>query len=556
VEDGLVSPKVLGVHIGSNDACNADLERICAKVADARAAIQALDSPCAEVTLQRLCLNVSKASYLLRCQGDRLNDQALQRFDSGMASGLESALWGSLPDDSWHQATLSVDAGGLGMREAHALALPAFLASRAVARPQVAEMAAHCEAAGVCAASLCMRVYDERTEAALARWLATVPAPDHAEVHSVLADAREQSGARWQSWCNGAAASFVIGGADGEGAAAGGGLIADAGTADPEHPRSAVRGGALQVQYLLTRILDRGVASGLAAQFEAQERWGDPERLSDLSHPEASHDWLWAVDPHKGRPLEADEFVMAARLRLGCGGPDDASLCSNCGVAMLGISGEHGLLCAKGESTRGHNCVRDELHSMAKSVDSCAEVEPEGLIPSHPRHRPADVLTSAFHGRLAAVDVGVICPSAAGSGSDCVVTMEQRKRERLAPFRQEMEAGGVEYHPFAVSCWGRLHPSADQMLITLSKRLVRRDGSSTQRAILLRLRCRIATEIMRRAAKMILCCMPSGIGVEEPPAFQADGDISVESSLRAGHPGHCRLPPLYPAPSCGIGCST
>ena len=226
-------------------------------------------------------------------------------------------------------------------------------------------------------------------------------------------------------------------------------------TADPEHPRSGVRGGALRAQYLLTRILDRGIANGLASQCEVQERWGDLARLSDLSHPDASHEWLWAVDPHKGKPLEADEFVMSVRLRLGCGGPDDATICGNCGVAMLGTSGEHGLLCAKGESTRGHNCVRDELFHMARSVDTCAETEPEGLLASHPRHRPADVLTSAFHGRLAAVDVGVICPSAAGSGSDCVATMEQRKRDRLAPFRQEMEAEGVEYHPFAVSCWGR-----------------------------------------------------------------------------------------------------
>ena len=204
-----------------------------------------------------------------------------------------------------------------------------------------------------------------------------------------------------------------------------GGVVGDAGTEDAEHPRSAGRGGALRVQQLLCRIADRCEAVGLVHQFTTQERWSDLHRLSDLAHKDANHDWLWSAHPHKGKPLEAHEYVVAVRLRLGCGGPDDPG---NCGVAVIGSNGEHGLLCAKGESVRGHNHVRDELHSMARAVDSSAETEPEGLIPSHPRLRPADVLTGAFHlGRLAAVDVGVICPSAVGAGLDCVATMEQRK---------------------------------------------------------------------------------------------------------------------------------
>ena len=197
--------------------------------------------------------------------------------------------------------------------------------------------------------------------------------------------------------------------------------------------------------------------------------------------------------------------------------------------------------------------MRDELHSMAKAVDSTAETEPEGLIPSHPRHRPADVLTGAFHnGRLAAVDVGVICPSAAGAGLDCVVSMEERKRDRIAPFRQEMQAQGVDYHPFVISCWGRLHPAAEQMLVTVSQRMARRDGSTTQRAILTRLRSRITMEIVRRASKMVLCCMPPCSVTEDDIAPQRDeAPPGLAASLRAGHPGQCRLPPLYPAPPCG-----
>ena len=395
-----------------------------------------------------------------------------------------------------------------------------------------------------------MQAYDERTQAALARWLAVVPAAQHPEVRCVLDDAQEQARLRWAAWCTGTASPPAITGSS-EQAGAAGGLISDVGTADPEHPRSAVRGGALLVQHLLCRVLDRCGSEGLVAKYRAEERWSDINRLSDLSDKNASHEWLWAADPHKGKPLEAAEFVSAVRLRLGCGGPDEASICGNCGVAILGSNGEHGLLCAKGESTRGHNCVRDVLHSMAKSIDSSAETEPEGLIPSHPRLRPADILTGAFHnGRLAAVDVGVICPSASGAGLDCVVSMHERKHDRIAPFKDEMEAQGVDYHPFAISCWGQLHPAAEQMLLTASRRMARRDGTTDQRAILIRLRSRIATEIMRRAARMVLGCMPKCSGSEDDAAMQhpVEAAPSTEASLRAGHPGLCRLPPLYPPP--------
>ena len=113
----------------------------------------------------------------------------------------------------------------------------------------------------------------------------------------------------------------------------------------------------------------------------------------------------------------------------------------------------HALCCAPGESVRGHNAVRDELHRMAPPVHAAAELEPQGLIPSQPSLRPADVLTSAFHnGRLAAVDVGIICPATAGAGLDCVVTMDERKRARLEPYRQDLERTAIEYHPFAISC--------------------------------------------------------------------------------------------------------
>ena len=153
------SPKVLGAHVDDHRAINADMDAVTSKVASTRDYVESLNCPIAELTLQRVCLNLSKASYILRCNGDCLESSTLSKFDSGMASGVESALWGPLPADSWIQATLAVECGGLGLREATNVALPAFLASRTVSRPLVAEMASRCEQAGLCTRDCFMSVF-------------------------------------------------------------------------------------------------------------------------------------------------------------------------------------------------------------------------------------------------------------------------------------------------------------------------------------------------------------------------------------------------------------
>ncbi len=378
---------------------------------------------------------------------------------------------------------------------------------------------------------------------------------DPRHVQRLIEDAAELAAARWRSWCEGVEPPPQDEGTDEARPSTAAGLIGAVGTEDVEHPCSTVPFTPLRLQQQLTRVVDKCAAQGLAQKFHEQQRWGDLHRLSDLADEAASHEWLWAVHPHKASRLEAnDEYVAAVRLRLGCGGPEEPALCGNCGVTTLGCSGEHALLCAQGESTRGHNAVRDELHNVALSIDSTAEVEPEGLIASHPRLRPADVLTGAFHnGHLAAVDVGVISPSAAGAGSNCVVTMHNRKTERMEPFADQLEATGITYAPFAVSCWGRLHPAALQMLSNVAKRMARRDGSTKHYAVLRRLVARVTTVVMRRAARMLLRCLPlaRALGDLEEPSVEAPP--SQDAELRAGHPGLCRLPPLHPVPPRGAG---
>ena len=158
----------------------------------------------------------------------------------------------------------------------------------------------------------------------------------------------------------------------------------------------------------------------------------------------------------------------------------------------------HPLLCARGECVRGHNAVRDVLHNVARAIDSNAEIEPQGLISSHPLLRPADILTGAFHGgRLAAVEVGIIFPSARGAGADCVVTMCNRKQERMAQFADQLEASAIEYSPFAISCWGRLHDDNKKMLRALAKQIARREGLSNEQSVYRRLRAMVNSAVWR-----------------------------------------------------------
>ncbi len=54
------SPKVLGVRLGDETVCRADIKRIGEKDLDARGAVQDPDDPASELTLQWCCLNASK----------------------------------------------------------------------------------------------------------------------------------------------------------------------------------------------------------------------------------------------------------------------------------------------------------------------------------------------------------------------------------------------------------------------------------------------------------------------------------------------------------------
>ena len=90
-----------------------------------------------------------------RCYGDVLGGGTADRFDRELRAVLSGTLGGDISDTAWWQAGFGVDQGGLGLRPAAEVALPAFIASRLASRPAVEHMCGHCKKAPWARPTLC-----------------------------------------------------------------------------------------------------------------------------------------------------------------------------------------------------------------------------------------------------------------------------------------------------------------------------------------------------------------------------------------------------------------
>jgi hypothetical protein len=78
--------------------------------------------------LLRNCFSLPKLQYTLRCS-PCFNSTVITRYDQCIRDTLEVILNVELSDHSWLQASLPVSVGGLGVRTASQIVLPAFLSS-------------------------------------------------------------------------------------------------------------------------------------------------------------------------------------------------------------------------------------------------------------------------------------------------------------------------------------------------------------------------------------------------------------------------------------------
>jgi hypothetical protein len=418
-----------------------------------------------------------------------------------------------MSDTSWWQAALGVGEGGLGMRSAREVALPAFIGSRVSARPMVEAMCQHAEGAGLGPVQLLMGIYDARTEAAIQslqnRW------PDGAsdDLRSEVDAASREAAASWRSMCGGRSAgidAFANASVQRQAGSVAAGLVLDAGMEDDEHPNAGGSPRGPKLQRRLCQLQDALTAEGLERHFEQAGAISDKIRLHDLRLAEGTHSWLWRLSREQGATIDDEqEYVEAVRVRLGTGGPPDGGLCGSCGAAFLDSSGRHAAGCCLGEATRGHHAVRDVLFEASFIADPSTEREPEGLVPSHPALRPADVLSPAARaGCLAALDVGVTSPLAATAGEDAAESMFERKLAERRPIEAELETQGIRYLPVVWTTFGRAHPEAQAVLQYLAKRTARRRGGDTASSVLRRLLSDIGVVLARRSARMSLACWP------------------------------------------------
>ncbi len=128
--------KSLGATVGEVAAVQSSAMKVCDKISSKRRAISSLGHCAAELVLTRRCADVGNMNYWLRCYGDILTDAPAARFDKDLRAALEESVGGSIPDTAWWQAGIRVDQGGLGLRSAVDMALPAFIGSRVASMPR------------------------------------------------------------------------------------------------------------------------------------------------------------------------------------------------------------------------------------------------------------------------------------------------------------------------------------------------------------------------------------------------------------------------------------
>jgi hypothetical protein len=510
VQEANSALEVLGAMVGPYDAQQSHFKGKLDKVAGLHEKLLSLGDPPVELVLGRMCGSVAKVAYLLRLSGNVIGAGALQQHDDQLRTFLDNVLAGGLHDTAWEQASVGVKSGGLGFRRAESLSAVAFVASRVEARPFVERLFGGMAAQGVVLAGA-MELYDEETCAALQQVYAGIDEERAIEVERCCCDGAAAALERFSSFLAGSRGQ-AGGGPVGAGQA-GDGLVSPIGAEDEEHRLGARRE---RVQHNISKIVDSCALDRLVNGLTEAERWADVNRLAELRDDTVSHDWLWVVGTSEGGGMSDEEFLVAAKLRLGADHAAESMACQCCGRAMLHPDASHALCCAPGPSKQGHDEVRDELLDFVRLADATAEPEVLGLIASAPGLRPADILTSALtRGRETALDVGVASPDAQCAGADCLHALRRRKLRTYAAYAAELEASLVDYRPLPWSCYGREHGDTSVVLVALARRAARRLGRADFRPLLAKVRAAVGVALARRAARMVLKCLQRSEGRSE-----------------------------------------
>ena len=484
-----------------------------------------------------MCADVGTLVYHLRLNGDRISSTLLAKHDFALRASLDSILGGGVTSEAWELATLGVTASGLGLKEADAIALPAFVASRLASRPHVQALAAHMEEAEIGTVKQIMEKYDSRTTAALLKVVSLLDSEAGEKLVEDLEDATAKTEDQWRTLFTdadeGALQPCSLAPDTPKRPGSGHTVLPDDEDEDEAHPEHTVGGNSLHIQKCITKYFDAKAPLELKTSYKDRGDFSGFKRIEELSHPDQDHSWMWMLSKNKGPTLSAQDYVEAVRIRLGIAGPAEAVPCRLCGEIGSDGSAAHAFCCARAESTRGHTGATHQLAEEIATIDSLMEIEPAGLS-AGTSLRPADVLTSVLGGNLTAIDIGIASPDAVNASDDYVSQMRTRKLEKYSAYSDELEAQNITYRPMPISCYGLFHPDSLAILRTLSHRIARRRGCSASEWRFRRMRAKLTVQVWKRAARMVRACWPD-IDEEAEPGYgegEAGGaDAAVPSTF-------------------------
>ena len=106
-----------------------------------------------------------------------------------------------------------------------------------------------------------------------------------------------------------------------------------------------------------------------------------------------------------------------------------------------------------------------------------------------------------------ALDVMVRSPHAQDSQGDCT---EEGKRHKLSKYKDaipKLQEIGINYTPFVVSCYGRLHEDVQACLAEAARKAARDSPGETAKMVCRRWKNRLAVAIWQRTARMAHACL-------------------------------------------------
>ena len=140
VPDNDLEGHALGINFDDGNIVSLQFRQACKQTCDARDQLKSMgDVPCELSTLQA-CLGSCKINYLLHAAGNVISECELKNYDDLLAAGLGNILDCPISNLSSMQAACGIQSGGLGLRSAVDLALPAFIASRTDCKHYVQEL--------------------------------------------------------------------------------------------------------------------------------------------------------------------------------------------------------------------------------------------------------------------------------------------------------------------------------------------------------------------------------------------------------------------------------